>query len=187
MKEKTMKVKILLVTVLIGVLVSSHASAQSGLGLRGVGATVAFVNPEDLKSTAGFGVFADLGTITPSIGLQARVDYWSQSEDVTGVKSSVHDIIVGGRGKYMFELQNTSIRPFIGAGVSMHFLNAKVTDSTNPSLNADDSQTKVGLDLGGGISTGLTERIDFRTEAWYVVSDMNQFSLNMGLAMKLGS
>ena len=182
-----MKVKILLVTVLIGVLVSSHASAQSNFGLKAIGATVAFINPEDLSSTAGFGVFADLGTITPKIGMETRVDYWSQTEDVMGVKSSVHDIIVGGRGKYMFELQNTSIRPFIGAGVSMHFLNAKVTDSTNPTLNTDDSETKVGLDLGGGISTGLTERIDFRTEAWYVVSDMSQFSLNMGLAMKLGS
>jgi len=97
-----MKVRILLVTVLIGVLVSSHANAQSNFGLKAIGATVAFINPEDLSSTAGFGVFADLGTITPRIGMETRVDYWSQTEDVMDVKSSVHDIIVGGRGKYMF-------------------------------------------------------------------------------------
>ena len=182
-----MKVNILLVTVLIGVLISSHASAQSGMGLKAIGARVAFVNPEDLDGTIGFGAFADLGTITTNIGLEARADYWSQSEEVATVKSSVHDIAVGGRGKYMFELPNTSIRPFIGSGLSVHFLNAKVTDSSNPSMDADDSQTKFGLDLGGGIATRLTEQVDFRTEAWYVVSEMDQFSFNMGLAMKLGS
>jgi len=182
-----MKVNILLVTVLISVLLSSQASAQSNMGLKAIGGRVAFVNPEDLSSTAGFGAFADLGTITTNIGLEAHVDYWSQSEEVTTMESSIHDIALGGRGKYMFELQNTSIRPFVGAGASVHFLNAKVTDSSDPSLNADDSSTKFGLDLGGGMATHLTEQIDFRTEAWYVVSDMNQFALSMGLAMKLGS
>jgi opacity protein-like surface antigen len=182
-----MKMKILFLTVLIGVLAASHASAQSNMGLKAIGGRVAFVNPEDLNSTAGFGAFADLGTISTNFGLEAHVDYWSQSEEITTTKSSVHDIAFGPRAKYMFELQNTSLRPFIGAGVSVHFLNAKVSDSSDPSLNADDSSTKFGLDVGGGMATHLTEQIDFRTEAWYVMSDMNQFALSMGLAMKLGS
>lgn len=182
-----MKRNILFFTLLIGVLISTQSSAQSNMGLKAIGVRGAFVNPEDLKSTAGFGVFADLGTITGSIGVETHVDYWSQSEDVTGVKSSVHDIALGARGKHTFALQNTGIQPFIGTGVSVHFLNAKVTDSNDPSLSGTDSSTKIGLDLGGGIAAQLTDQIDFRTEAWYVMSDMSQFSLNMGLAMKLGS
>jgi opacity protein-like surface antigen len=184
-----MKVKILLLTFLVGALMSQQANAQSDIGFKRLGATLAYVSPEDLDGTIGFGAFADLGTITPNIGLEARLDYWSQSEEAFGTKASVHDITVGARGKYLFQLKDSSIRPFAGTGVSVHFLNAEVTISQPgfPDMKESDSATKLGLDLGGGMATRLSDQVDFHAEAWYIVSDIDQLSLRMGLSMKLGS
>src|ERR1700752_2259105 len=120
-----MKAKVLLFSLVLGALMSQNASAQSDLGVKRLGAMIGYVSPEDLDGTFGFGVFADLGTFTPNIGWEAHLDYWSGF----GAKATVHDIVLGSRAKYLFQLKNSSIRPFAGGGLSMHFLKAKVTFS----------------------------------------------------------
>jgi opacity protein-like surface antigen len=184
-----MKARILLCSLILGALLSHEASAQSDMGLKRIGAMIGYVSPEDLDGTFGFGVFTDLGTITPKIGLDAHLDYWSETQEGFGAKASIHDIVLGSRGKYLFELKNSSIRPFAGAGLSMHFLKAKVTfsDPNSGTMEAEDSTAKLGLDLGGGLATSLSEKVDFHAETWYVISDIDQFSLRMGLSMKMGS
>ena len=184
-----MKARILLCSLIMGALMSHEANAQSDLGLKRIGATIGYVSPEDLDGTFGFGVFADLGTITPTIGLDAHLDYWSESQEDFGTEVSIHDIVLGARGKYLFQLKNSSIRPFAGTGLSMHFLNAKVTfsDPNFGTMEESDSSTKLGLDLGGGLATSISEQVDFHAETWYVISDIDQFSLRMGLSMKVGS
>jgi opacity protein-like surface antigen len=185
-----MTAKILLVSLVLGGALMSHAaSAQSDIGLKRVGATIGYVSPEDLDGTVGFGAFADLGTFTPNIGWEAHLEYWSQSEESFGAKASVHDIVLGSRAKYLFQLKDSSIRPFAGGGLSMHFLKATVSfsDPNFGTMEASDSATKLGLDLGGGLATSLSEKVDFHAETWYVISDIDQFSLRMGLSMKMGS
>ena len=95
-----MKARILLCSLIMGALMSHEANAQSDLGLKRIGATIGYVSPEDLDGTFGFGVFADLGTITPTIGLDAHLDYWSESQEDFGTEVSIHDIVLGARGKY---------------------------------------------------------------------------------------
>jgi len=184
-----MKAKVLLLSLVLGALMSQTASAQSDLGVKRLGAMIGYVSPEDLDGTFGFGVFADLGTFTPNIGWEAHLDYWSESQEGFGAKATVHDIVLGSRAKYLFQLKNSSIRPFAGGGLSMHFLKAKVTfsDPNSGDMTAEDSTTKLGLDLGGGLATRLSEQVDFHAETWYVISDIDQFSLRMGLSMKVGS
>ena len=89
----------LLVLVAAFGLAASPAWAQSDLGFKRLGAAVGYVSPEDLDGTIGFGAFADLGTITPRIGLEARMDYWSQSEEAFGAEASISDLTLGARGK----------------------------------------------------------------------------------------
>jgi opacity protein-like surface antigen len=177
----------LLLAVALCVTTAPAAMAQSNLGLKHLGVAAGFVSPENLDMTFSFGGFADLGSIAPNIGLEARLDHWSWSETTLGFETSIRDITVGARGKYYFETTNPKIRPFAGAGLAAHFISAEVTDTSTPGMSASDSQTKLGLDLGGGISTPMNPRTDFLAEAWYgVVTDVSQFSLRAGFSFKLG-
>ena len=170
-------------------LCASRAMAQPELGLRAVGASAAFVNAENLDGTLGFGVFADLGQITPQIKLEPSIEYWSKSEDSFGAKASVRDIAIGARGKYYFEVTSPKIHPYAGAGLGIHLLHAEssVTMPGFGTISADASDTKLGLDFGGGMETALSPKNDFRVEAWYgIVSDVSQFALRVGVSQKLG-
>ena len=169
---------------------STEAMAQADLGLKRVGAAVGFVSPENLDGVLTFGVFADMGTLTPKISLEPRLDFWSWSEDAFGSETTVRDVTLGVRGKYGFQVANSSIRPFAGAGLGMHFLHAKVTipaQGGNPEMTAEDSETKLGVDLGGGFSTQMNPVLDFHAEVWYgIVSDFDQLSLRAGISRKIG-
>jgi hypothetical protein len=185
-----MKSRILAVTLALCALSVSSAWAQSSLGLKSLGVAVGFVSPENLDGTFSFGVFADHGTIAPRIGLESRIDYWGWSESAFGAKTSVTDIAVGARGKYYFSVVHSPIRPFAGAGLGMHFLNAKVSVPAQggfPAMSIEDSSTKLGLDLGGGLAMPVAPRTELLGEIWYgVVSDISQFSLRVGMSRKLG-
>ena len=53
-------------------------------------------------------------------------------------------------------------------------------------MKASGDDTKLGLDLGGGISTAMNAKNDFHAEAWYgIVSDVNQFAVRVGVSHKL--
>jgi len=188
--EATMKRMSLFLALLLCVLAAPAAMAQSNLGLKNLGVAVGFVSPENINGTFSIGAFADLGTITPRIGLEARLDTWSHSENDFGVEASIRDVTLGARGKYFFEVANPKIRPFAGAGLALHFIGEKVAIPAQggfPAMTASDSQTKLGLDLGGGFATSINPRADFLGEVWYgAVSDVSQFSLRAGVSYKLG-
>jgi hypothetical protein len=57
-----------------------------------------------------------------------------------------------------------------------------------PATTVEDSSTKLGLDLGGGVATAINPQLDFLGELWYgIVSDVSQLSLRVGVSYKLGS
>lgn len=185
-----MKRNVMLLTLALGLLASSQAMAQSHLGLRRAGAAIGYVSPENLDGTVGLGVFADMGTITPEISLEPRLDYWSESQSAFGSKVTIHDVTLGARAKYNFSTSKPNLRPFAGAGLGLHFLHSKseITVPGFPTLTAEGSDTKLGLDLGGGVATTLSPRADLLGEMWYgIVSDVSQFSLRVGVSYKLGS
>ncbi|HET9326020.1 MAG TPA: outer membrane beta-barrel protein [Candidatus Eisenbacteria bacterium] len=181
----------LLFTLLIATLGTGSAFAQSDLGMKSVGVAAGYVSPEDLDGTFSIGVFADHGTIVPNLGLESRIDFWSTSEEAFGTEVSIRDIAIGARTKYYFEVAHPSLRPFAGAGLALHLLHAEVTIPAMPGFpeqSFDDSETKLGLDIGGGINMPMNPRWDFNGELWYgIVSDVGQFSLRAGFGYKLGS
>jgi hypothetical protein len=186
-----MKRIVLLLAVAACVLAASTASAQSDLGMKGLGAAIGFVSPENGDGTFTIGVLADHGTLAPQIGLESHIDYWGNSDSSFGVEAKLSDIAVGARGKYYFPVANPSLRPFAGAGLALHFIHAEVTVPAQfgfPAMTAEDSSTKLGLDLGGGLATDLSPRTDFLAEMWFgIVEDVSTFSLRAGLCYKLGS
>ena len=184
-----MKRTVQILLLALGVLAAQQAMAQSNIGFRRIGASLAYVSPEDIDATFGFGAFADLGQITPEIQLEPGIEYWSQSEGAYGSEVSIRDISVGARAKYFFEVQNSKIRPFAGGGLGLHFLHAEasVTLPGFPTVTSEDSETRLGLDLGGGMETPLSPKVDFHAEAWYgIVSDASRLALRVGLSTKLG-
>ncbi len=179
----------LLLALAAGVLAAPVAIAQTNLGIRGIGGAIGYVSPENADGALGLGVFADCGTITPHIGLETRLDYWSETQEGFYSKATLSDVILGARGKYYFDVASPKIRPYAGTGLGIHMLHARVTvsDPGFPPITAEDSSTRLGLDLGGGFSTAVGTRTDFLAEAWYgIVSDVSQFSLRFGLSYRLG-
>ena len=170
---------------------TKHKTSAPGLHLKAVGIAVGFVSPKNTDGTFSLGAFADCGMLTPKIGLESRLDYWSHSESSFGVDASVSDVTLGARGKYYFEAPHSNLRPFVGTGLGIHFLHADVVIPPQggfPALKAEDSSTKLGLDVGGGFSTAINPRADLLAEMWYgIVSDVNQFSLRLGVSRRLGS
>lgn len=164
------------------------AMAQSDLGLKRVGAAIGFVNPENLGTTFSLGLFADHGTVTPNISIESRLDYWGQSDEFYGIKNSLRDVALGARGKYHFVASNPKLRPFVGAGLGLHFLKAEVAVPLAPGSTVEASSTKLGVDLGAGVSTPLSPKTDLSGETWFgIVDGANSFSLRAGLSYKLGS
>jgi hypothetical protein len=183
-----MKRKALFLMFALGLLSARQAMAQANIGFRALGANAAFVSPENLDLTFGLGVFADLGQIAPKIGLEPNIEFWSRSDNQFGVESSLRDVSLGARGKYYFDVANPKVRPFAGAGLGIHFLHAKstVTMPGYGTVSATGDDTRLGLDLGGGITTPLNSKNDFHAEAWYgIVSDVNQFAVRVGVSHKL--
>ena len=165
---------------------SQNAMAGTNLGLRSIGADVGFVDPENVDGTVGFGVFANLGNLSRDIRLAPHLGYWSKSESFGGAETSVHDISLGTRGQYMFHVSSPKFQPYAGAGLGLHFLSAKV--SVPGFMDAKDSSTKLGLDMGGGFITPLSPKTDLSVDLWYgVVEDFSQVSLKVGVSFDLPS
>lgn len=174
-----------LVAICLCVFTASSAVAQADMGFKAVGARIGYVSPEDLDGTVGFGAFVNLGTIVPNLTLETGIGYWSASTDEAGADVSVSDFIIGGKVRYGFVLDNSKISPFVGGGLGLHFVSAEVS---TPFGSADDSETKFGIDLGGGAVFPMSPQWDFITDAWFtIVSDANQFSINVGVEYNLGN
>jgi len=186
---------VLIVLACICMLVSQNAMAGD-LGFKSLGVSVGVVSPENVDATFGLGVFTEHGFVTPEIELESRIDFWSKSEDTGfGGDATIRDIAVGTRGKYMFPSSSSTVSPFLGMGLGLHFLHASVDVPAMdlggglviPGYKVEDSSTKLGLELGGGVEMPVNPSTHFIAEAWYgIVSDFNQFSARVGMAWSLG-
>jgi len=160
----------------------AYKESNSGFGLNGLGVDVGLVDPEAAGSTIGFGGFANLGNIARDVRLSSHVNYWSKSENAFGAEASIRDISVGARAKYMFHVSSPKLQPYLGTGVGLHFYHMK---AGIPGFMVEDSVTKLGLDLGGGVLTPVSPKTDLMGEMWYSVADIDQFSMKVGLAFHI--
>jgi opacity protein-like surface antigen len=182
--------------VVIGMTAISAAHAQADIAFKGAGGKLSFVFPdaEGIDNALGAGVIADLGTIIPELGLQATLDFWSKSEDAGLAEYTVRDIVIGARTTYTFPLENNDIRPFVAGGLAIHFVKSEYD---GPEIDAgplgtysndyDDSDTKIGLDLGGGSNFAVSENVDILGEAMFrIVNDVTQFVISGGVIYWFG-
>lgn len=153
----------------------STAFAQD-MGLMGIGGKLGLVDPKDIESTIGFGVFADLGTFSPKFHLEANIDYWSKSETVLGREFTIRDFVFGGTVKYVHEVGGQKFKPFGLGGLHLHLLKGE-----------SQSDAKIGIDLGGGTYYTTSPKLDLMVELRYrLVSDVGQLVLSAGALYYLG-
>jgi hypothetical protein len=167
-------------------------SAQAQSFINGIGLSVGYVDVENAESSSiGFGMFADVGMAGPQFSLQPYVDYWSNSENVEGGgEFKTRDIALGAKGLYNFQFASENVKPFLGAGLGVHFLKAEspaidMGGGLNfPAFEASD--TKLGVDLGGGIGFGAGP-VELRGEGWYTfISDANTLGARASLIIPFG-
>lgn len=170
---------------------ASTADAQLQLGLRGAGFTLGFVDPEGADAALALGVFVDAGRVGSHIALEPYMDFWTKSEDFFGGgEVSARDITLGAKGKWMFSALDKGLQPYAGLGLGMHFTHASVTTPDfgfpGSAETYDDSNVKLGVDFGGGI-TAPVRNVELRGEMWYtLVSDWSQLSARFGVMWPFG-
>lgn len=182
-----MKRLFILIAVLgIAALPFSNAFAA---GPVSVGVEGGFVNTEidEFDNTWVMGVFADFGLPMINWSIQPFINYWNWSEDISvlgeNMETSFSDWTVGGNVKMSIPTPSI-VRPFIGAGVSAHILTAEVDLGTMGSF--DDSDTKLGFQLGGGTYIDAGDSWSIVAQTWYhMVEDFNQWSIRGGVAWSL--
>jgi hypothetical protein len=113
------------------------------------------------------------------------VEYWRNSTQIEpfGITSTRKDATLGADARYTF--QREGWRPYVGAGLGVHFLSTEVDAPTLGLRHANDSVIKGGLSALTGITFPLTKHLDDFTELKYHhLPGASQLKLNMGITCR---
>ena len=176
---KLTKIFVSLALSLLIVLLAGSAFGKTNLGLFGVGGRLGYIMPEDpIDNAFNLGVIADLGTIIPSLHLEAYLDYWGKSYDVGDFEWSWSVIGLGAVVKYYFKM-DSKIQPYAGGGLGLDFFSTKVENA------GSDSSIEFALRLLGGAQMPLTPKIDGFAQLMFSTSDIDYFGIFLGAVYKL--
>jgi hypothetical protein len=156
--------------------------------LAGVDLMSATVLQEKQSSFSGLGLRARLKpqSLVPNVELMPSIEYWRNSSTVTpyDIRATRKDATLAFDARYVFHPNGWE--PYLGLGYGLHFLSSRVDA---PGLGIHDESTSVikgGLSALGGLSFGLTDRIDNFVELKYHhIPDYRQLKINWGLAVRL--
>jgi opacity protein-like surface antigen len=162
--------------VLFTVVLATSMIFATGAVAGSFGVDVAYISPEGLDGTIGVGGFLNFATPVSSLQVEPFASYWSKSEGVPGAEASLSDLTLGARGKFMIPL-DAKVEPYLAGGLGIHVLKAS-SDITlfDQSTSFSVSDSKLGVDLGGGISVPITERFSLRGEGWYSFVDSSNWA-----------
>lgn len=166
-------------------LVTAASPAHAAGGLTGIDAMTATVFQEHQSSFSGLGIRFRVQDprLLESIDLLPTVEYWRNSTtiDAFNLKAVRRDATLGADLRYSFP--GESWRPYLGAGLAVHFLSSEVDAPTLGLNEANDSLTKGGLTLLAGAAFATKSKIgNFIELKGHFVGGYRQFKLNMGLS-----
>jgi opacity protein-like surface antigen len=165
-----------------GLLASGGALAQTGqssteyrgLGFQGLGARIGFVDPEGTSSTVLLGIHIDAGEFVRHVHVLPLVEYWKVG--VAGV--DVSDLNIGADINVDFPVEGGTLIPYAGGGLALHFVKVDVPFAPP---GYDNSDTKLGLNIQGGVRNQVMPNLSIFGEAKYAfVSDVNQLKITGG-------
>jgi opacity protein-like surface antigen len=157
------------------------AKAEPGLGIKGIGVRLGLDDPEGASSALMYGVHVDAGEFVRNVHLVPSVEYWSVGNDLAGYSIDTSDLSLHLGVNVDFPLQDQRFVPYLGGGLGLHHLKA----STNFPGTPDQSDTKFGIDMQGGVRNDVTPNLSLFGELGYsFVSDANQLRLLGGLTYR---
>jgi opacity protein-like surface antigen len=137
-----------------------------------------------------FGDGADMGFglaglfnyyFTPQVLLNAQIGYISWSTDVDDFSISNVPVTAGVH----YEFKSEGFTPYIGGELGLNFFSMNYPDEYEEYIT-DDSETKFGLGLIGGILIPLSKGVDFRGQAKInIIEDANTFEISGGVRFAL--
>lgn len=157
---------------------SSTSTKEPGLGIKGVGVRLGLDDPEGASSAFMYGVHVDAGEFVRNVHIVPSVEYWSVGNDVGIYSADFSDLAFRMGVNFDFPLQDQRFVPYLGGGLGLH----RLKFSTDVPNVADNTDTKLGLDIQGGARNQFTPNLSLFGELGYsFVSDSNQLRLLGGL------
>ena len=177
--------RIMLLVALVA-LVAVIGNAQQ-IGLKGIGGEVGYNSFSFAsESFGGFvvGAVADLGEVTPGLGLYPSVTYASASKTFTGGDWKVSDFAINANVKYAFKGGN--ITPYVGGGLGINFVSTTTVISYyGYSASGTGSDTKFGINLLGGVQMPISNMTGFLQANYNIVTDVSHFQIMAGLMVPM--
>lgn len=157
------------------------AQADVGLGFKGIGGTIGFVDPENVSSAVDLGFHIDAGTIVRNVHLIPSLNYWNVGADVGAYHADVKDFAISTDVNVDFPLQGGRFTPYLGGGLGLNFLSF---DSNAPN-GVSSNETKLGLNVLGGMRNDVMPNLAIFGELRYsFVTDANQLKILGGFTYK---
>ncbi|HET7321371.1 MAG TPA: hypothetical protein VFI96_02675 [Longimicrobiaceae bacterium] len=176
------------------------------LQFRGIGVEFGGIWPNDMQSTASFGVRADMGFVGPHIRIEPAIRYWSTTMDQSEVDRLGEQIVkicerqvaascptaldlgevrrsdleLSADAHYLFGSPAT-VTPYAGAGLSLHLLNGR-GELINDTFVQDLLDTLApGVNLLGGVNVPVFRRVQLMAEArMALTTDVQSATLLIG-------
>ncbi len=169
---------------------SAVASAQSKIGLKGLGAKLGYVSPEGIYGgTVMYEAMADLGEFSSKVKFGGRLGYWSSSANFDTLSGGVSksDFILGGTAIVPLSIQGGKYKPYFGAGLSLNFLNTSYDDALpQETRNLGGSELEIGLDATVGVRYALNDKLDGVGDVmWTLGGESEQFAIRVGILFKI--
>ncbi|TET46132.1 porin family protein [candidate division TA06 bacterium] len=134
---------------------ASAASAQIGLGAGIHGGYAIYMIDSLSNGGMDFGINVNL-SFMPMLSGQLFADYFMHSESENDVDTKYTDIPIGVHIIYNINIPGSPIKPYIGAGPSIHMLSTKTTVADN---DTTVSSTKFGIGGVGGVEFSATPQL----------------------------
>ncbi len=181
--------KKIVLTVLVVCVLGSVSAAQTDIGLKGIGGKLGFIMPEgNIDNTLGFGVNADLGSVS-MFNVYGYLDYWAKGYEESSFEWSYSVISIAAIGKYFFEV-DCEFKPYAGAGLGFDIASVK-GEYTGPdfgfqsNFESSDSELDLALHILGGATYALSPALDGFAELKYTTGGVDYFGIYVGVMYKL--
>ena len=162
---------VLVVALMLFALAAPAATARaqtSSFTLSGLGGRVGLVSPEDLDSVLGVGFHLEFMRPGTHWHFSPEVRYWKDDP--------LSDTNLNLNAFYHFA-ESGRISPYLGVGAGVHIYSFDVDDV--------DGETEFGANLLGGVLLPVHEDAHVFLEGRYVITDLSQFDLLIGLTVPL--
>jgi opacity protein-like surface antigen len=177
--------------VLVALLVSVGSAQQ--IGLKAIGGGVGYTSFSlssggSSESLGGFaiGAVANLGEVTQGLSLYPSVIYSSASKDVNSAKWKLSDFAVNANVKYSFKAEG--VTPYVGGGLGLNFVSSTITIPGFLGFGGGElssSDTKIGINLLGGVEMKFGNMTGFVQAGYNIVSDMGHLQFLAGVMVPM--